>query len=125
MPNRTAVDGARSTEMPIRRDEPEALGRYPVSRAGLLAALPPEWPEDLCPRVRHLAQASDRKVVVLDDDPTGTQTVHSAWVLTRWSVRVLRRALVDARPLVYILTNSRSLPRVDAVALNREMPYAW
>lgn len=30
-------------------------------------------------------------LVVLDDDPTGTQTVHSVCVLADWSVEVLAK----------------------------------
>lgn len=30
-----------------------------------------------------------RMLVVLDDDPTGTQTVHSVPVLAEWSVDIL------------------------------------
>jgi uncharacterized protein YgbK (DUF1537 family) len=59
--------------------------------------------------------------VVLDDDPTGTQTVHDLWVLTRWTPEALRAVLTDAEPTTYILTNSRGLNEPDARALNREI----
>lgn len=48
-------------------------------------------------------------IVVLDDDPTGTQTVHDVPVLTRWEMDVLHKELSKGTFLFYILTNSRSL----------------
>jgi hypothetical protein len=60
-------------------------GDVAIDRDALLATLPPEWPKDLFPEIRERVQAPGKKVVVLDDDPTGTQTVHHLWVLTRWS----------------------------------------
>jgi uncharacterized protein YgbK (DUF1537 family) len=58
---------------------------------------------------------------VLDDDPTGTQTVHRVWVVTRWTEEALGFGLRDEAPLFYVLTNSRSLPEEAAVALNRRI----
>jgi len=60
-----------------------------------------------------------RAVVVLDDDPTGTQTVYDLSVYTRWDVGTLAGALGSAGMGFYLLTNSRSMPESDAVALNR------
>ncbi|MDQ3249357.1 MAG: hypothetical protein M3Q45_09135, partial [Chloroflexota bacterium] len=62
-----------------------------------------------------------RTLVVLDDDPTGTQTVHDVPVLTQWSVALLRAELLNIAPIFYILTNSRSLPLSAAQALNAEI----
>src|SRR5690606_18173037 len=58
---------------------------------------------------------------VLDDDPTGTQTVYDVPVLTTWGVEELARELAESGPVFYILTNSRSMPLADAQALNREI----
>lgn len=64
---------------------------------------------------------SARKVVVLDDDPTGTQTVHSIDVLTSWSVEDLTRAFRNETKLFYILTNTRAMDAEQAIALNEEI----
>nr|MBA3377586.1 hydroxyacid dehydrogenase [Chloroflexia bacterium] len=56
---------------------------------------------------------------VLDDDPTGVQTVHEVAVLTTWSPEVIERELHSPSPVFFILTNSRSRSGPDAVALNR------
>jgi hypothetical protein len=78
---------------------------------GYLASLPPEprIPGAL-EEIRSRVAESGRRIVVLDDDPTGTQTVHGVPVLTTWSVEDLRGALRGPSPTLYVLTNSRSFP---------------
>ncbi|MEN9251274.1 MAG: four-carbon acid sugar kinase family protein [Thermostichales cyanobacterium BF3_bins_165] len=49
------------------------------------------------------------KIIVLDDDPTGSQTVHSCLLLTRWDVETLVLGLRDAAPIFFVLTNTRAL----------------
>jgi len=93
-----------------------------VRKAKLLSSLPLEWGEkDLLKRIQDKIKVSGRKVVVLDDDPTGTQTVHNVLVLTEWSVEALEHALARDETIFYILTNSRSYPVEQAVAMNREI----
>jgi uncharacterized protein YgbK (DUF1537 family) len=84
-----------------------------ISKATLFATLGPE------PTVASRGAAA--KVVVLDDDPTGTQTVHGIPVLTEWSVATLEAELRDPAPCFYILTNSRAFPVARACEINREI----
>ena len=49
-----------------------------------LAELPAPWPESCLESIRGANDESTRCIVVLDDDPTGTQTVHGITVLTSW-----------------------------------------
>jgi len=90
-----------------------------LSTLQCLGSLPPEWPEDLLSTITDQIRASGEKVVVLDDDPTGTQTVHDIAVLTTWNVDALAAELRRPEQAFYILTNSRSFAASDAVALNR------
>ena len=93
-----------------------------ISKAERFATLPPPWPEDLRPQIRALvASRPNHKLVVLDDDPTGTQTVHDLPVLTVWDVDTLRAEFAQPGPCFYILTNSRSLAPDAAAELNREL----
>ncbi len=48
--------------------------------------------------------------VILDDDPTGIQTVYGGLVITRWDEKTLERALCDPTPFFFVLTNSRAKP---------------
>ena len=85
-----------------------------------LADLPPVWPESRLAAIQaKLPRAA--KLVVLDDDPTGTQTVYDVPVLTTWTVDDLAAELAAPGPVFYILTNSRSLPLPAAQALNAEI----
>lgn len=86
-----------------------------------MADLPRDWPVDLMPAIQTKVRAGARKVVVLDDDPTGTQTVHDIPVLTHWSVKALSAELTDDGTAFFILTNSRSLTADQAYALNSEI----
>ncbi|MHB1084550.1 MAG: four-carbon acid sugar kinase family protein [Thiobacillus sp.] len=61
------------------------------------------------------------KIIVLDDDPTGSQTVHSCLLLTRWDVATLKTALADAAPLFFILTNTRGMDAARAADITREV----
>ena len=61
------------------------------------------------------------KIVVLDDDPTGSQTVHSCLLLTRWDVATLRAGLADEAPLFFVLTNTRGMGAAAAADLTREV----
>lgn len=61
------------------------------------------------------------KIIVLDDDPTGSQTVHSCLLLTRWDVATLKIGLEDASPLFFILTNTRGMDAAAAARVTREV----
>lgn len=59
------------------------------------------------------------KFVVLDDDPTGTQTVHDVTVITDWEEDSIRAAFSSEGSLFFILTNSRALLEAETEALHR------
>lgn len=94
----------------------------PVEAKKYLASLPPvrELPGVLS-EIREKVEDNNRYLVVLDDDPTGTQTVHDVPVLTEWSKEELHWALEQPSKTFYILTNSRSFSEEEAVALNGEI----
>lgn len=54
-----------------------------------------------------LMEESRKKIIVLDDDPTGVQTVHDVSVYTDWSEESIRTGFNEKNRLFYILTNSR------------------
>lgn len=60
-----------------------------------------------------------RKMVVLDDDPTGIQTVHSCLLITEWSDETVRNAFHHEQPFFYILTNTRAMTRQQAADVTR------
>ncbi len=67
------------------------------------------------------AHASGRVLVVLDDDPTGTQSVADLPVLMNWTRESFDWAFAQNRPAVYVMTNARSLGPEEAAQRNREV----
>lgn len=92
--------------------------------ADILAAFPAEVriPARLvADAVAASSAETSRMLVVLDDDPTGTQSVADLPVLTRWDVEDFIWAFGQAKPAVYVLTNTRSLDPAEAAARNEEV----
>lgn len=61
------------------------------------------------------------KIIVLDDDPTGSQTVHSCLLLMHWDIDTLRLGLTDKVPIFFVLTNTRALTSENAATLTQEV----
>lgn len=61
------------------------------------------------------------RVVVIDDDPTGCQTVSEIPVITRWDEEDLRWLLTRERPLGFVLTNSRAMHAEEAAAASSDI----
>ncbi len=60
------------------------------------------------------------QMVVLDDDPTGIQTVHGCLLITDWHDAYVREGFAHEQPFFYILTNTRAMTRQEAEAVTRE-----
>lgn len=97
-------------------------GTLPVlKKEVVLQSLPPEWPLDPIDDIHRLNQSNSKTLVVLDDDPTGTQTVHDIEVLTEWSVGSIVEQFRKKPKCFFILTNSRSLSSEKASALIKDI----
>jgi hypothetical protein len=94
---------------------PAFSGAIPLAR--LLADQPPEL--DVGTNLDQIQ--AGRRLVILDDDPTGTQTIADLPVLTSWSVADLTWALQQSTTGFFVLTNTRSLSADDAAELNRQV----
>lgn len=64
---------------------------------------------------------AETKIIVLDDDPTGSQTVHSCLLLTSWDVATLKQGLQDQARLFFVLTNTRGMDAAEAAKVTREV----
>ncbi|MFE8885618.1 four-carbon acid sugar kinase family protein [Pseudarthrobacter enclensis] len=92
--------------------------------ADVLAAYPADFPIPAALVAGALAASNaedPRVLVVLDDDPTGTQSVADLPVLTQWEVEDFTWAFSQSKPAVYVLTNTRSLDPAEAAARNEEV----
>lgn len=76
------------------------------------------------------------KIIVLDDDPTGVQTVHGVSVYTDWTSESIEAGFSEDQSMFFILTNSRGFTReetrqvhediaatVQAVSDQRDQPF--
>ena len=61
------------------------------------------------------------KIVVLDDDPTGVQTVHDISVYTDWTYESVLAGFRETNKVFYILTNSRSMTVEETVRVHKEI----
>ncbi|MEY8752272.1 four-carbon acid sugar kinase family protein [Alkalicoccobacillus gibsonii] len=79
---------------------------------------------------------SSYKIVVLDDDPTGIQTVHGVSVYTDWTKSSIQAGFREENRIFFLLTNSRGFTsaettkahteiaeRVQAVSEEENVPY--
>ncbi|XP_051147765.1 uncharacterized protein LOC127262938 isoform X2 [Andrographis paniculata] len=94
---------------------------HALSKESVLQSLPPEWPTDPIEDIINLTQKNLKTLVVLDDDPTGTQTVHDIDVLTEWSIPSLVEQFSKRPKCFFILTNSRSVSSEKATDLITEI----
>lgn len=83
--------------------------------------LPPDYQQELLTSIHDEFSKSGKTLVVLDDDPTGTQTSYQVTVLTSWRVALITEELRKKPSILFILTNSRSLPEQEAVELAQEL----
>lgn len=91
-----------------------------VNEAELLSSFPPSRPVDAA-ALASIAKKAGMTLVVIDDDPTGSQSVADIPVLTAWSVADLEWAFNQNTPVIFVLTNSRSVDAETAARRNTEV----
>src|SRR6478735_1335302 len=88
------------------------------SAAEVLAAAPAVRREpDARARIRAANVAAGRRIAALDDDPTGSQTVHDVSIVTVFEDAEYAAGLAEPGSTCFVLTNARSLPEDAAVEL--------
>ena len=92
--------------------------RRPSAEETLAAAPPVRDEPGARERIRAAHAAAGRRIAVLDDDPTGSQTVHDVSVVTVFEADEYAAGLAAPGSTCFILTNTRSLPEDTAVELN-------
>ena len=71
-----------------------------------------------------LSQAMEgfhKKLVVLDDDPTGVQTVHDVSVYTDWEEESIGSGFEEKESMFFILTNSRSFSIEETTKIHQDI----
>ncbi|CAM1501229.1 Fc.00g103910.m01.CDS01 [Cosmosporella sp. VM-42] len=100
-------------------DEPEP---EPLPAQKTFELLPPEYALEVVGSIREYLSSDEAPVlVVLDDDPTRTQTCHDVDVLMAWDDASLDHEFSLEPKGFFILTNSRALPATEARVLIAEI----
>ena len=73
--------------------------------------------------LKKAMEGFDRKIVVLDDDPTGVQTVHDISVYTDWKKTSMEDGFREKNSMFFILTNSRSFSSKKTEEVHREIAH--
>lgn len=66
-------------------------------------------------------EKNNKKIVVLDDDPTGVQTVHDISVYTNWTKDSIAKGFAEENKLFYVLTNSRGFTSAQTEKAHKEI----
>lgn len=92
-----------------------------IRPAAISNDIPLPDPDIVARRLAEARAAFTRKIVVLDDDPTGIQTVHDVPVYTDWQRRTLEQALLETCGMFFVLTNSRGFSPEETERAHREI----
>jgi uncharacterized protein YgbK (DUF1537 family) len=104
-----AVAEENIKEIPLR----EMLARYgPVNSAEA---------ERAAALIAGEIEGKSRKIIVLDDDPTGVQTVHGVSVYTGWDAPSIEAGFDEPGSLFFILTNSRGMTSTETTRVHGEI----
>lgn len=68
-----------------------------------------------------LFKEKDKVCIIIDDDPTGNQTVYDVPLLTTWNLEVFISEFINKTPAFFVLTNSRSLSATEASKVYQEI----
>lgn len=88
----------------------EVIGRYPLYDISAIDV-----------KLEEALQSCNKKIIVLDDDPTGIQTVHGIYVYTDWAVYSIEEGFDEDNSIFFILTNSRGFTKEKTEAVHKEI----
>ena len=89
--------------------------------AGILKQLPAADLETADRLLKRELSEDFHKIVVLDDDPTGVQSVHDVSVYTDWSMESIAAGFREDNKVFYILTNSRGMTQEETETIHKEI----
>ncbi|MBQ2867777.1 MAG: hydroxyacid dehydrogenase [Firmicutes bacterium] len=94
----------------VKRISAEILKTFPTVDEAVVEAM-----------LQEEVRKNEKKIVVLDDDPTGVQTVHDISVYTGWDLESIREGFAEEGKLFYILTNSRGLTVAQTTQVHEDI----
>lgn len=97
------------------------MQKVSIMPAALAGHIPLPDGEQVARELADARRGFTRKIVVLDDDPTGVQTVHDVPVYTDWRRETLAQGLSEPGAMFFVLTNSRGLAVEETKRAHREI----
>ncbi len=92
-----------------------------ITLSNILEQLPIESQIDFRSKNQHLFKQKDKACIIIDDDPTGNQTVYDIPLLTTWDLNVFVTEFINKIPVFFVLTNSRSLSAEKTSQIYKEI----
>lgn len=89
--------------------------------AGILKSYPTVDEKYVQTLLERAVEDDPHKIIVLDDDPTGIQTIHDISVYTDWSYESISNGFKEKNKIFYILTNSRGFTEAQTGKAHREI----
>lgn len=83
----------------------------------------PVQPEKADALLKQALEGKTAKIVVIDDDPTGVQTVHDVHVYTDWTYRSILEGFREETRMFFILTNSRSMTQTETREVHSQIAH--
>ncbi len=72
-------------------------------------------------QLKEALKGFKKKIIVLDDDPTGVQTVHNISVYTDWDEDTIRAGFAETNNMFFLLTNSRSFSKEETARIHKDI----
>lgn len=92
-----------------------------IKAAELLANLSEPNRDDIQAKLKQERIGFNHKIVVLDDDPTGVQTVHGVSVYTDWTKESIEQGFREENKIFFLLTNSRSFTAKETTVVHQDI----
>lgn len=74
--------------------------------------------------LNNLRKNDNKKIIIFDDDPTGSQTVHNIPLYLEFDEDIIENAILDdSTKGFFVLTNTRAMNEKEATELNRDLSY--
>ena len=81
----------------------------------------PPQPEKADALLKQALAGQRDKIVVIDDDPTGVQTVHGIHVYTDWTDQSILEGFEEENRMFFLLTNSRSMTQKETREVHEQI----
>ncbi len=92
-----------------------------IQNASDLAKLRKLSREEVKAKLAATRMGFQHKIVVLDDDPTGIQTVHGVSVYTDWTQESIEKGFREENQMFFILTNSRGFTSKETEVVHQDI----